>query len=284
MSINNHILIINNSKFLLLYIFFFGISFSFCSIPNTILYASTKLNNGNILLMTNKGILIYDEFLTKLIKKTEANFSSNTNVNFIYQLLEKDECYIIISSNTYNYFLDLTGQYISNTSFTTSFKISSYHSKIPYGLTSNIYYFCYVYNNIQQINLLQYYYNANSNIFRNNNSRSYNFSDLCPNDHNYVSCQYIIYKNRKSLICFFTNHLTGHYINMKIYDIYYNFNELDSYSFGNSGYEINTFKNHLKNEQKVLLITRSLYWAGFDILDNTYTMKKAHYQKEMNAT
>ena len=63
MSINNNCNIIKLNLFL--NIFYFCISFSFCFIPDRILLASTQLTNGNILIMTKEGVLIYDETLTK---------------------------------------------------------------------------------------------------------------------------------------------------------------------------------------------------------------------------
>lgn len=140
---------------------------------------------------------------------------------------------------------------------------------IPYRLYNNIYYFCHIYNSYQKIIFRKYSYNSSSFLTTYVGEKSFVFTDLCPNDYNFVSCQLIVYKNKTALICFFTNHLTDKYINMKIYDIN-NYNVLDTTSFGSSASEINTAKNHLKSEQKVLLITRSLNWVGISILENTY--------------
>ena len=267
---------INYKSNLFLNIFYCCISFSFCFIPNSILLTSTKLSDGNFLIMTDKGILIYDETLTTLINKTDITFNSNIYENFIYQLNKENEDFIILTAKQTIFILDSKGHLIYRINSVINNPLRSYHLIIPYSYSNNKFIFYYIYNKYQSIYFEKHtYYNAINSIYQKASLKNFTYSNLCSSTghNNLVSCHLIIYQQKEAFICFIASHYSDQYINFIIFNIQNNLSPIVSKLLFATGYEINSAKNDLKNEQKVLMISRSLNWVGIDILDNSYLIK-----------
>ena len=271
-------LYIKTNFFILLFIFLcFCINSCFSYISGIKHYTSTKLENGNIFLITNKGILIYDETLINLLCKNDLQINNNNMNNYnvhyyssIKQFSEEDGGYILLNTYTNFYIISLDGNNILNKIDNFNNIGNPFQSIIPYDYSNNSYYFYYIYNNKQYIYFEQYTYNSHSNEITSSNITNEYFSELCSNHNNFVSCQKIKYKNEKSIICFISSHYNSN-IFMKIYDSK-TFSEKGSSTLWFIGSEniIYSAKGIIKEKEMILMITRELKWAGYHILENSY--------------
>ena len=84
---------INPNNYYIFWILTFFLYFiypSFSLIENSNHYISTKLNNGNFFIITDKGVFIYDPTLTIEINKTVIS-ELNTFLNMGYQIKHFNE-------------------------------------------------------------------------------------------------------------------------------------------------------------------------------------------------
>ena len=280
MSLNNNInniiglfLYIRTNFFHLLFILFcFCIYNCFSYISGKTHYASTDLENGNYFLVTNKGILIYDDSLSNLLYSNDFQQSNNYYEYSIKKFPEEDGGYILLITSNNIYIISPEGNNILNKINIYNYIGNSYQSIVPYNHSNyDTYYYYYIYNNIQSIVFQQYIYNSSSNEIILSNTKSQTFSELCPNHNNFVSCQNIKYFKKKFIICFISSHYDSNII-MRIYDMEtFTVNVSNYLWFINDEKEINSAKGITKKNELILMITKELKWAGYNFFESNYT-------------
>ena len=280
---------------------FLSIKISFCFIKDfdgLTFYSSATLSKGSYLLMTNKGILMYDETFTELISKYDISFNSNYYENLINKYSSEEDEKILISANKNIYFFSSKGELINNCILNEQYvnPIKSCIMIIPFEILEDSYSFYYIYNYLNKINFQKYQIDLTSLNHNDYCSRiSYNYytlNNLCGNHDNYISCQLINYKHSPSFICFTTSHLTDSTIYMKIYDIKNNFAETGSKTFGSSSYEIITGKIDNGNDQIIFMITTNFNYYVFTIYEDNFNFESSSigsisgcsYHKNINIT
>ena len=267
------ILYIKANFFNLLFILFcFCICNCFAYISGISHYTSTKLENGNYFLVTNFGIYICDETLSNLIFVSDFIWNEDNYKYSIKKFSEEDGGYILLITSSYIYIIAPEGDHILNGTINNiTYFGNSYQSIVPYNHSNNNYYFYYIYNNLQTIYFRQYIYNSSSKNFTSSIVKSISFNKFCPSHNNFVSCQNIKYNKKKSIICFLSSHLSSN-LSMTIYDIETS-SEIISHIlwYHYSENEFNSAKGIIRNNEKILVVTKELKWAGYDIFENNYT-------------
>lgn len=262
----------SNIKYLFFNFFCFYIFRAFSYIPETKYIESAKLINENFWIMTNNGILIYDEALKFLENKYEFNITQKP-YNYIFNKYPEEYGgdYLLYCSSGFFFFSPLGKLIFQKSSFFIQ-PIRSSTCVLPNKKIDDIYYFYQIYSYKKNIIIHQYWFNITSS----NSGSKFIISDtfdFCPDHSNYVSCQLINYKQEDCIICFMSGHVEG-----KIYFKIYNPSDgatLETETlWDNYGNEINTAKGIIKGEQKILMATRSLDYIGFDIFDDTYEKHK----------
>ena len=261
----------SNITYLFFNFFCFCIFRAFSYIPETKYILSAKLVNENFMIMTNNGILIYDETLIFLENKYEFEIQQKP-YNYIFNKYPEEYGgeYQLFCSSGFFFFSPL-GELIFSKSININKFITSSSTILPYKKINDTYYFYYI-NAFGPFTTINQYW-ANQTEDNSHAILSERFSDFCPDHSNFVSCQLINYKQEDCLICFMSSHYEGN-----IYFRIYNLEEKTAIESGtlwtNNGYEINTAKGIIGGKQKILMATRSLDYVGFDFFDDTYEMHR----------
>lgn len=269
-------LYIKNNFFHSLFILFcFCIYNCFAYISGQSYCTSIKLENGNYFLVTNIGISIYDETLSNLIYFNRLNWNSDYSKFSIKKLTEEDGGYILLITSNYIYIIAPEGNYFLNRTINDNYYYgNSFLSIVPYNHLNIDYYFYYIYNNLRMIYFKKYIYNSSSNKVTSSIVKEQSYSELCPNHNNFVSCQNIKYNKKNSIICFLSN-IHPSNLMMKIYDIESSLEIISSilwYSYN----DFNSAKGIIRNNEKILMITKDLKWAGYDISEDKYTFHQGN--------
>jgi len=261
----------SNITYLFFNFFCFCIFRALSYIPETKHIFSEKLVNENFMIISNDGILIYDETLKFLENKYEFEIDQNP-YNYIFSKYPEEYGgdYLLFSSSGF-YFFSPLGELIFSKMKNVNNLITSSTSIIPYKKINDTYYFYYINSYLSYTTINLYWANPTDDSTEFVLSES--FSDFCPDHSNFVSCQLINYKQKDCLICF----MSGHY-DANIYFRIYSLSEKAAKNGGtlwnNGGYQFNSAKGIIGGQQKVLMATRSLDYIGFDVFDDTYEMHR----------
>ena len=278
MLLNNNIigsfLYIKNNFFHSLFILFcFCIYNCFAYISGKSHYTSIKLENGNYFLVTNDGISIYDETLSNSIYFNGLNWNSIYYKYSIKKFPEEDGGYILLITSDYIYIIAPEGNYILDTIINNNYYYgNSFQSIVTYNHSNINYYFYYIYNSLTLFYIKKYIYNSSSKKVTSSIVKTQSISEFCDIHNNFVSCQNIKYNKKNSIICFLSNYHSSNLM-MKIYDIESFLEIISSFLWHGSKEEsdFNSAKGIIRNNEKILIITKELKWAGYDISENNYT-------------
>ena len=261
-----------NISYLFFNFFCFCIFSSFSYIPETKYISSAKLENENFFIITNNGILIYDEALKFLENKYDFEIDNNPYNYFLNKFPEEDGGnYLLLTTNKFAIFSPL-GELILISRVFLNKPFSSSISILPFHKINDIITFFVVNAFGQSITMSKFNINLTDSKNSFNFFYSDTFTDFCAEHSNFVSCQLINYKQKDSAICF----MSSHYQSMIYFKIYSLCDDDDgpleqgSLWNNNNNLEINSAKGIFGKEQKVLMATRSLEYVGFDIFEDTY--------------
>ena len=262
----------SNISYLFLNLFCFCILRAFSYIPETKYIVSTKLENENFMILTDKGVLIYDETLRFLENKYEFETKYNSYNYFLLKFPEEvGGNYLLFTKNGFHFFSSL-GEFIFSKNVFINDPISSSQSILPYDQIDDEFYFYHVLSFGKFIYIRNY--SVNSTLNKQFMIMTDEFSDFCPDHSNYVSCQLIDYKQETCAICFMSSHYDSN-IYSRIYSLGNEPKTLERETLWyNDQYEINSAKGIFGEEQKILMATRSLDYVGVDIFNDTYQMHR----------
>ena len=209
---------LNIQNMLIKFIFFF-IYNSFCFIPNVKHYLSKRLKNDNILLLTDKGFLLYDPTLTNgtIIKSETFSFLQDSQIK---HFSDEDGGYIIIFQKDIFYFFSAFGEYLQKYSISLNID-REFHSIVPYGHMNNDYYFYSIYTSSNSVYYKKYNYNCILNAIQYISQNNIEFQYISGS---YISCHLLNYLEKKSIICSIPQYINSiYYINITIFDSEDNF-------------------------------------------------------------
>ena len=149
----------SNITYLFFNFFIFCIFRAFSYIPETKYILSAKLVNENFIIMTNDGILIYDETLKFLENKYEFEIQQKP-YNYIFNKYPEKYGgeYQLFCSNGFFLFSPL-GELIFSKSINVNKPITSSTTIVPYKKINDTYYFYYINTYGSSININQYWAN-----------------------------------------------------------------------------------------------------------------------------
>ena len=171
-----------------------------------------RLNNGNYIVLSSKGIHIYDSsFNSKTEVKTFNSRIIDNDGDAYYtniaQFLSEDDSYIICQMKDTFYIINKYGTYI------TDFRIdyldtnggTNFYSIIPYGHSNNEYYFYIITKIKNDINnniiiARKYKYDSNNNSVELINTYEYINND---SDQLSITCELMYYSQEKYIACFY---------------------------------------------------------------------------------
>ena len=243
-------------------------------------YAKTyKLNNGNIVIVGNIGILIYDSTELKLLYNYSYTLDNSTIIESkesyfttFAQFSEEYNGIVIICVKHILYILNSDGEFKFNVKLTHNTKYIEFYTIVPYIYENNNYYFILGYINSHKKAFLQYCsFNINNKILR--NITDY---ELCKSDYG-LSCQIMNHNKYGNLLtCFY---LSSYPVEIIASSFKIENNKIENIL--NSSYDDNSFSIQSEissNREKAILCyiknkdynERNGYCAIYDINENKF--------------
>ena len=246
-----------------------------------------RLNNGNYIILSEVNIVFLDADLTTIINTIDFESYNFNSVHDIFsttidQFLKEDGDYIIAIIKSDLYILSQNGSLLNKTENINLINPHSIYSIIPYGHSSNEFYFSIItmnpsktgFNQTHNIIFRSNIYDSSANIINFNDSKIISFDNI----DDLISCGLMKYSKKNVIAC-----ITGNYDNLfiNIFDPYNNFNHLvdfrsQKYEFAGGHY----FKLVVIQDERQKAIVCSftgeyLYCLKYDISINSFQNFKA---------
>ena len=255
---------------------------SFCFIQNINHYRSIQLKNGNLLVVSDKGVYIYDRTLKNEMNHIDIEQGPSNYLDYeLKHIGEENEGYILLCTINNFYVFSSFGEFLHKYEIPKNIintEKNDFYSLITYEYENNNNYFFYSYH--PKSKSFNYFIKFNYNSEYNNItfiSETHFLSVIEAFDN--VSCQMIEYNDKNNLICLMlSKFIRSNTFYLKIYDPDKNFYVLYDKSVKKDYKTFLDSKTSLMNKdnkQKLLTIlyyNNGFSWIGFDI--NTKEIKQ----------
>ena len=253
-----------------------------------------ELNNGNVLIIFEKGIYIFNSELSEEISNInyESGFSLTVNDLDLINLSKFDDGVVISIIKTYIYIFSSTGGYIYHKDLSEDLEGASYYSLIPHKIDGNNYYYiiCYM-DSSTKLRIYYYYINISDKLNEKKDYLEYSHTDS----------GYVFYSNNKGVTCQLMSSSNENNVLTCFYEISYpTVISATSFQLGNSIiqddsipiiYQTNGqpgyFKSAVTHDRTKALICYSPSGSGgncifYNIIDNTFSEDKKYFNSCQN--